>query len=121
MVLGASLNKDRYSNKAIRLLREHHHEVIAIGLREGEVSDVSLRTDRPIVKELDTVTLYLGPKNQKPFEQYILDLAPKRVIFNPGTEHLTFQERLQKAGISCEIACTLVLLRTHQFETLLNE
>ena len=63
----------------------------------------------------------LGPKNQKPFEQYILDLAPKRVIFNPGTEHLAFQERLQKAGISCEIACTLVLLRTHQFETLLNE
>jgi len=121
MVLGASVKEERYSNKAIKLLREYEHEVVAIGLREGKVGDVSIRTDRPEMDDIDTITLYLSPKNQVPYEEYIFKIAPKRVIFNPGTENPDFQNRLKEKGIFCEVACTLVLLRTSQFESLLNE
>jgi predicted CoA-binding protein len=65
--------------------------------------------------ELDTVTLYLSPENQKPFYNYLLELKPKRIIFNPGTENEELQLLAQEAGINTLEACTLVLLRTGQY------
>jgi adenylate kinase len=44
-------------------------------------------------------------------------LKPKRVIFNPGTESEEIENTLKKAGIEPMRACTLVLLRTNQFES----
>jgi hypothetical protein len=45
-----------------------------------------------------------------------MGLMPQRVIFNPGTENPEFIEKLESAGIYPEIACTLVLLATGQYE-----
>ncbi|MFA5328969.1 MAG: CoA-binding protein [Prolixibacteraceae bacterium] len=116
LVIGASENPERYSNKAIRALLAHHHEVVAIGLREGLVSGVPFNSEKLDFKDIDTVTLYVGPKNQPEYYQYILSLKPQRVIFNPGTENPEFIAELKKAGIFPEIACTLVLLSTGQYE-----
>src|SRR5437660_2516697 len=87
VVIGASLKPQRYSNLAIRRLKEHGHEVIAVGLKEGEVSGVEIHLDNPVVSDVDTVTLYVGPQNQPPLYDYILSLQPKRLIFNPGAEN----------------------------------
>ncbi len=45
----------------------------------------------------------------------IVGLAPGRVIFNPGSESRELEAALSDARIPHERACTLVLLRTHQF------
>ena len=37
LVLGASLNPERYSYKAIKMLKDKMHEVSALGLKHGEV------------------------------------------------------------------------------------
>ncbi|MEM7486798.1 MAG: CoA-binding protein, partial [Bacteroidota bacterium] len=66
-------------------------------------------------ENIDTITLYLNPKRQKEYYQKILDLNPRRVIFNPGTENPEFQTVLEEAGVVVEIACTLVLLATNQY------
>jgi hypothetical protein len=68
-----------------------------------------------VCKLIDTVTLYLNPKNQKEYYQQIMDLNPKRVIFNPGTENPEFYKILENAGVEVEVACTLVLLATGQY------
>ncbi len=116
LVIGASANPDRYSNKAIKALVAHHHEVVAIGLRAGEVAGVYFDQEKKDVENVDTVTLYVGPQNQPEYYKYILDLKPRRVIFNPGTENPEFIGKLESAGIHPEIACTLVLLATEQYE-----
>jgi len=115
LVIGASENPERYSNKAIRALLSHNHEVVAIGLREGVVEGISFNSEKKAFENIDTVTLYLGPKNQPEYYDYILNLKPRRVIFNPGTENPEFTDKLLAAGIYPEIACTLVLLATSQF------
>ena len=46
----------------------------------------------------------------------ILKLGPKRVIFNPGTENPELYKLLKYNGIAVEIACTLVLLATNQYQ-----
>lgn len=115
LVLGASLNESRYSNIAIHRLRAKNIPVVAFGLREGMVADVSIDTDKQDYKGVDTVTLYLNPRRQEEFYNYIIGLQPKRVIFNPGTENMALVSLLRENGIESEIACTLVLLSMSQY------
>jgi len=115
LVLGASLKPHRYSNLAIHKLIAHKQEVVAIGLRKGEVSGIRIETDVIDFKDIDTVTLYLNPTRQQQYYDYIVGLNPKRVIFNPGTENIAFYEILQKADVEIDVACTLVLLSTNQY------
>ncbi|HTO17018.1 MAG TPA: CoA-binding protein [Edaphocola sp.] len=115
LVIGASENPDRYSNKAIHMLRRFDHEVVAIGARAGKVEDVSFDKEKIPFENIDTVTLYLNPRNQIDYYQYILSLKPKRIIFNPGTENDDLAGLALLKGIEPVEACTLVLLSTHQY------
>ncbi|MCW3079932.1 CoA-binding protein [Segetibacter sp.] len=115
LVLGASTNPARYSYLAMNKLSSHKHPVVAIGLREGKVGDVEILTGQPRLEDIDTVTLYLNPTNQKPYYDYILSLKPKRIIFNPGTENDELEEMAMKNGIKPMEACTLVMLGTGQY------
>lgn len=115
LVFGASLNPGRYSNLAIRRLVDHHIDTTAFGIRGGTVSKVQIKDNFVDFQNIDTVTLYLNPSRQKQYYQKIVDLKPRRVIFNPGTENPEFYEILEKAGVEVEIACTLVLLATGQY------
>lgn len=110
LVIGASTNPERYSNKAIVALRSHKHDVIALAKRNGSVDGVEFKTEFPFDEEIDTVTLYLGPQRQPEYYSDIIKLNPKRVLFNPGTENIEFEKMLQEKGIETEEACTLVLL-----------
>ncbi|SHH02557.1 CoA-binding protein [Flagellimonas flava] len=115
LVIGASTNPGRYSNLAIRRLLENNIETVAFGVREGTVSKVQIKTNLSDFQNVHTITLYINPTRQPEYYQQILDLKPKRVIFNPGTENPEFYKMLTKAGIKVENSCTLVLLATGQF------
>jgi len=110
LVIGASENPGRYSNKAIRALRLHGHDVVALAKRAGKVEDVLIQTEFPLNEKIDTVSLYLGPQRQDEYYKQLIDLHPKRVIFNPGTENYELAELLEQHNIAVEEACTLVLL-----------
>lgn len=115
LVVGASTNPERYAFKAITQLRNHQHEIIAYGRREGTVADVEINTQWDTNWKVDTVTLYIGPAHQGEFMNKIVDLHPNRVVFNPGTENTAFFDLLHQNGIQYEEACTLVLLATDQY------
>lgn len=115
LVIGASENPARYSFKAIKMLRDYDHPVVAIGLREGEVAGVPFNKEKKDFEGVDTVTLYIGPKHQPEYYDYIVSLKPKRVVFNPGTENEEFYKILRENNIFPDIACTLVLLTTDQY------
>lgn len=115
LVIGASANKERYSYKAINNLIAKSHQVVAIGAKKGMVLDIPIETEKLDFHAIDTVTLYLNPKGQKEYYDYILSLKPRRVIFNPGTENEEFYKILKAHQIAFEESCTLVLLATNQY------
>ena len=115
LVIGASTNPDRFSHKAVRALRSHGHNVVALGLRTGMIGDVPIVTNLPDAVEFDTVTLYIGPQRQPDYYDTIRELHPKRVIFNPGTENREFEGMLQLAGIETVEDCTLVMLGSNRY------
>ncbi|WP_339611389.1 CoA-binding protein [uncultured Planktosalinus sp.] len=115
LVLGASTNPSRYSFLAINKLVDNQCEVVAIGLKKGKVAGVNIEIEKIPFNKIDTLTLYLNPQRQVEYYEYVLDLKPNRVIFNPGTENQEFYKILTEKGIKYEIACTLVLLGTNQY------
>jgi len=115
LVFGASTKPSRYSYIAIKRLIGASQETLAFGAKEGSVAGVKISTDINRFKDIDTVTLYLNPVTQKDYYKSIIGLKPRRVIFNPGTENPEFYELLRKEGIEVEVACTLVLLATGQY------
>ena len=115
LVLGASDNPSRYSYLAIHRLRGHNHPVVAIGRRNTKVLDVPIDKEKKSFDDIDTVTLYMNPHNQREYYDYILSLNPKRIIFNPGTENDELESMARKKGISTVDACTLVMLSTNQY------
>jgi predicted CoA-binding protein len=110
LVIGASENTERYSNRVTRMLHRQNIPVVAIGLKSGEIDGIKIQTGFPQLKNVDTVTLYIGPQHQPQYYDYILNLKPERVIFNPGTENPEFEKTARKAGIEVLEACTLTML-----------
>lgn len=115
VVLGASSNPARYSYLAIQRLRAHNHPVVAIGRRVGHVADIDIAKEHLPENDVDTITLYLNPKNQVEYYDYILNLHPKRIIFNPGTENDELIQKARENNIEPVIGCTLVMLSTGQY------
>ena len=110
LVLGASPKPDRYAYKAIKMLGQYGHPVVAVGNKEADVDGVPIVKSIPFDQPIDTLTMYLSARNQEQYYDSILQLSPKRVIFNPGAENPVFSNRLNENGIETEDACTLVLL-----------
>ncbi len=115
VVLGASPNPERYSYLAVNRLTAHGHPVVAIGKRAATIGEVPVITEHPALENVDTVTLYMNPLLQKEYYDYILQLRPRRIIFNPGTENEELEELARQHNIRPQEACTLVLLSTGQY------
>ena len=115
VVLGASDNPSRYSYLAVERLQKHNHPVVAIGEQAGKVGPIDINTEQLPLTGVDTVTLYLNPKNQQQYYDYIFSLQPKRIIFNPGAENEELAALAESKGIQPIEACTLVMLSTGQY------
>ncbi len=110
VVIGASPSEEKYGYKATVSLKRHGHKVYPIGIKEGKIEGQEIITDRPLIQNVDTVTLYVGAQNQDGWKDYIFSLKPKRVVFNPGTENEVFEAEVRAKGIEAVEACTLVML-----------
>lgn len=115
LVLGASKNPARFSHKAIKILRAKHMTVLAIGHSSGMIADVLISTPPAgYHQSVHTIILYLSKENQTGYYQYILDLNPKQVIFNPGTENPELAEILLVNGIKAILDCAIVLINANR-------
>lgn len=110
LVLGASPNSDRYSYRVVISLLRNGYDVVALGIKQGQISSVNIDTDRLDYEDIHTVTLYIGASHQPEYYDYIIGLKPRRVIFNPGTYNDEFIELLEKNNIEVVEKCTLVML-----------
>lgn len=110
VILGATDNSDRFAYKAAHSLVRYGHPIAPVGLKKGNVAGHEIYNDQPAIPDVDTVTLYVGTRNQPPLYDYILGLQPKRIIFNPGTENEELRRMAKDRGIQTVEGCTLVML-----------
>jgi len=110
VVIGASDNPDRYSYLAAQKLAKYGHETYAVGIKNGSIGNIPLTKELKFIEGVDTVTMYVGPRHQPYWYDYVLSLKPKRIVFNPGAENAEFERMAKEKGIETIEACTLVML-----------
>ncbi len=116
-ILGASDKEGRYSRIVQELLMEKGYDVVPIALRgESVLGAPSYRSIDAVPRSIDTLTLYVNPRNLEQYVDQIIRSDIRRVIFNPGTESDVIEQRLRESGKEVVKACTIVLLKTDQFE-----
>lgn len=110
LVLGASPKSNRYSYQAVARMKRNNISVVAVGFKEGNIEGESILTGKPPIDGIDTVSLYLSAANQKDYYSYILELKPRRIIFNPGAENSELEKLASEKRIEVLNACTLTML-----------
>lgn len=115
LVLGASSKPGRFSMLAIKSLVKHNVEVVAVGARPDEVEGIPIVNYPVFPDDIHTVTLYLNPFRQKQYLEYIIQLKPQRIIFNPGTENPELLSLARENGIEVVFDCTLVMLNAQRY------
>ena len=116
IVLGASASPYRYSYMAANRLKNNGHDTVLIGKKKEDFDGDVILDDWPADEsEIDTITMYLSPRNQKEYYDKIRGSGAKRLIFNPGSENEELASEAREAGIEVIEACTLVMLSTAQY------
>lgn len=117
VVVGASPKRIRYSNMASEKLKTNGHEIVPLSIKQGELYGEPILDirDKPSIEGVDTLTMYIGPQNQPPYYDYLLNLNPKRIIFNPGSENQEFIGKAMENGIEVVTDCTLVMLASGRY------
>jgi predicted CoA-binding protein len=115
LVLGATTDENRYASLCVERLLDHGHEVVPVGIKKGETHGIKIINDLPAIEGVDTVTMYVGARNQPQYYDFLLGLAPRRIIFNPGAENDELARLASEKGIQVMEACTLVLLSVGKY------
>ena len=117
VVLGATVDPSRYAYLATERLKNHDQPFKLVSIKKGELfgeSFLDLKT-KPQIEGVHTVTLYIGTARLEEWNDYILSLNPKRIIFNPGTENITLAKAAENQDVDVVFGCTLVMLATGQY------
>ena len=115
-VIGASDKPDRYSYKAVMLLKQKGHDVFPVHQRIKTIEGTPVYPSLNDISEpIDTVSMYVAADISNLLANDILAQKPRRIIFNPGAENPDLETKAQQQGIKTLNACTLVMLNTNQF------
>lgn len=116
-VLGAN-DKGGYATSCFRLLREQGHNAIPVNPTLQMLDKVPVHKSLAslIDEHIDTLTIYVNPEKLKTYTHQIIEMHPRRVIFNPGTESPEVEDEIKKAGILTMQACTLIMLNSGTYE-----
>lgn len=110
-VIGASSDRRKFGNKALRAFRDQGYRVLAINPNEAEVE--GLRTYASILDvpdPIDMATFYVPPEIG---ERVIAEVARKgvgEVWFNPGSESDALVARARALGLQPILACSIVAI-----------
>ena len=109
-VVGASANREKYSNRSLLAHARCGYEVYPISPRGGEIEGHTAYTsivDTP-VSRFDRVTMYVPPSVG---EKLVPEIAAKgcdELWLNPGSESPELIDAAERLGLHVVVACSLI-------------
>lgn len=112
-VLGASNDRRKYGNKAVRAFVAEGWTVYPVNPKEPEIEGLkSYASISDVPDPIDRVTIYLPPPV---VEKVLPDIAAKQpgeVYFNPGTESDAVFAKAEELGLNAIFACSILSIGT---------
>lgn len=108
-VIGASNDRTKYGNKAVRAYLRNGFKVYPVNPKEETVE--GLRTYRSILDiqtEVERATLYVPPKVGLKIIEEIAQKGVKELYVNPGAESDELVNKARKLGLNLILACSIL-------------
>ncbi len=108
-VLGASNDRAKYGNKAVRAYRAEGYTVYPVHPKEASIEGLkAYRSILDIPGPVDRVTVYLRPEVTLAVLEEIARKGTRELFLNPGTESSEVIARAQELGLVPIMACSIV-------------
>ena len=107
-VVGASNDRSKYSNKAVRAYLQQGYEVFPVNPKEAQIEGLqAYRSVSDIPRELDRITVYLPPAVGMKVIEEIAKKGTKELFLNPGSESDELIEKAEALGLHPMVACSI--------------
>lgn len=108
-VVGASRDRRKFGNKAVRAYLAEGHRVVPINRHEREIEGlVAYQSILDVPHPIDMVSLYVPPAEGLVVLDEVARLSVPEVWINPGAESVAVLERARALGIEPVVACSLM-------------
>ncbi len=109
VVLGASSDRGKYSNKAVRAYVQQGWEVYPVNPKGGTIEGLKVYpTIDEITAKIDRVTVYLPPLVAVEALASIAIVKPTELFINPGAESDELVSKAKALGLEPILACSIV-------------
>ena len=107
-IVGASRNREKYSNKAVRAYKSKDHVVFPINPTEREIEGLKCYSDiSQVPLELDAASIYLPPEIGIKVMPDLIKRKVKRIILNPGSESKEIIMMLKQSNQDHSLSCSI--------------
>lgn len=108
-VLGASADRAKYSNKAVRAYVQQGWDVYPVNPKGGMIEGLKVYAAlEDISVPVDRVTVYLPPAVAVQALPSIARLKPAELFINPGAESDDLGAKAKQLGLDPILACSII-------------
>jgi predicted CoA-binding protein len=108
-VIGASNNRAKFGNKAVRAFLRQGYTVFPVNLKESKVEGLrAFRSVRDVPVRPEKISVYLPPPLVEKVLPEIAERGCDELWLNPGTESEEVLAQAQKLGLNVIQACSIV-------------
>jgi len=108
-ILGASADRGKFSNKAVRAYVQEGWDVYPVNPKGGVIEGLKTYTSLAEIPEhVDRVTVYLPPPVAVKALPEIAMVRPDELFINPGAESDELVSEAQKLGLDPILACSII-------------
>ena len=110
-VIGASSNRDKFGNKALRAFEKRGYRVIPVNPNEAEVEGhPTFKSVLDIPGSVDLATVYVPPRVGVAVIDEVAKKGITEVWLNPGADDPAVVDRARKLGLKAVQTCSILAI-----------
>jgi hypothetical protein len=110
-IVGASADRSKFGNKAVRAFRQQGFDVYPVNPRGGQIEGLNVfRRLADVPEPLERVSVYLPPAVVLELLPEIVAAKPQQVWLNPGSDSPEVITAARVLGIEPIVACSIVAI-----------
>jgi predicted CoA-binding protein len=110
-VIGASTNRSKFGNRAVRAYRAQGYRVIPIHPREAEIEGLpAFKSVLDVPMPIDIASFYVPPEIGERVIDDVVAKGVREVWLNPGADSDALINKTRALGIRPVVACSIVAL-----------
>ncbi len=108
-IIGASTNREKYSNRAVRAYRAEGYTVYPVNPNAEEIEGLKAYPSvLDVPGDIELASVYLPPKWGLRVADDIIAKGIPEVLLNPGAESPELVAKLEDAGVTVVQACSII-------------